>query len=81
MPTCPREFVERRIASRWKLGTLACCFELKAGEFIQGLLATISYHRRVYVVTVSTPEGARFDDRDLPLPLLMSEQEARCVVC
>jgi hypothetical protein len=30
-------------------------FPLKAGEFIQGLLATISHHRRVYVVTVPLP--------------------------
>lgn len=30
-------------------------FPLKAGEFIQGLLATISHHQRVYVVTVPLP--------------------------
>ena len=30
-------------------------FSLNAGEFIQGLLATISHHRRVYVVTVPPP--------------------------
>jgi len=30
-------------------------FALKAGEFIQGLLASIGSHERVYVVTVPPP--------------------------
>jgi hypothetical protein len=30
-------------------------FPLKSGEFIQGLLATIAHHWRVYVVTVPLP--------------------------
>jgi hypothetical protein len=29
--------------------------EVKPSELIQGLLATISHHRRVYVVTVPVP--------------------------
>lgn len=40
--------VDRWSVPRW--------FALKAGEFIQGLLASISpHHRRVYVVTVPLP--------------------------
>jgi hypothetical protein len=32
-----------------------CYFALKPGEFIQGLVATITHHRRLYVVTVPAP--------------------------
>ena len=35
---------------------MACYFDLKAGEFIQGLIATIMSHSRVYVVTVPAPQ-------------------------
>jgi len=36
-------------------------FPLKPDEFIQGLLASISFHERVYVVTVPAP--AEYADR------------------
>ena len=36
-------------------------FPLNAGEFIQGLLASIGHHERVYVVTV--PSAAEYADR------------------
>ena len=36
-------------------------YPLKAGEFIQGLLASIGHHERVYVVTV--PSAAEYADR------------------
>lgn len=35
--------------------SVPCYFALNVGEFIQGLLASISHHRRVYVVTVPSP--------------------------
>lgn len=52
-PRSVRIFAARFIqVNAW---SVPCYFELKAGEFIQGLLATISHHRRVYVVTVPPP--------------------------
>jgi hypothetical protein len=39
-------------ANEWQA---PCYFALTAGEFIQGLLATITRHKRVYVVTVPLP--------------------------
>jgi len=36
-------------------------FPLKAGEFIQGLLASIGHHERLYVVTV--PSAAEHAER------------------
>ena len=39
---------------------IPCYFALSAGEFIQGLIATVTSHQRVYVVTVPAPaEHAR----------------------
>lgn len=38
--------------SSWQV---PCYFALKPGEFIQGMLATITPYRRVYVVTVPPP--------------------------
>ena len=32
-----------------------CYFSLQLGEFIQGLLASITHHKRVYVATVPAP--------------------------
>jgi hypothetical protein len=44
-------------------------FLLKPGEFIQGLLASISFHERVYVVTV--PSAAEYADRWSEWPRLV----------
>ena len=45
---------------------IPCYFELKRGEFIQGLIATIASNQRVYVVTVPAPPQHAAEWQDWP---------------
>lgn len=45
---------------------IPCYFELKPGEFIQGLVANINFHHRVYVVTVPPPMDHAEDWQEWP---------------
>jgi hypothetical protein len=45
---------------------IPCYFELKRGEFIQGLVATIASNQRVYVVTVPAPPQHAAEWQDWP---------------